>query len=386
MINREAEQKIRDLASKFKAVAITGPRQSGKTTLVKGIFPDKPYHSLENPDVRSFALEDPRGFLDTCPGGAILDEVQRTPSLLSYLQERLDNSGKKGIFILTGSNNFLLQESVTQSLAGRVGLLNLLPFTLTELENAGLAPQNDDELMVSGFYPPVHDQKIPPADWCPNYIRTYIERDVRQIRNITDLIVFERFMKLLAGRSGQELNNSALSVETGVDVKTIIAWIGILEASFIIHLLKPHHRNFRKVLVKRPKLYFCDTAIACHLLGIRETSQLQTHPLRGAIFEGMVITEMLKRRLNAGLQSDLYFWRDKTGHEIDLVLDDGTSMLPVEIKSGRTISPAFFSNLSYWTKLSGTTQSIVAYAGDETQMRSTGQRVINWRKLLHEQR
>lgn len=382
MIKRAAEKKVRDLAKKLKAVAVTGPRQSGKTTLVRTIFQEKPYLSLENPDVRNFALEDPRGFLEGYKDGAILDEVQRAPELLSYLQEKLDNSRTKGQFILTGSNNFLLHESVTQSLAGRVGILNLLPFSLSELNSAGISPRSDDQQMIMGFYPPVHDQGIPPEDWCPNYVRTYIERDVRQIRNITDLIVFERFMKLLAGRSGQELNNSALAVETGVDVKTIISWIGILEASFIIHLLKPHHRNFKKVIVKRPKVYFCDTAIACHLLGIREPGQLAVHPLRGALFEGMVVTELLKNRLHAGLPSNLFFWRDKTGHEIDLILDDGQHLLPVEIKSGQTISSAFFSNLDYWKNLSGIAESVLLYAGTEGQTRSSGMRILNWREFV----
>jgi len=304
MIQRIAKDKLKDLSSKFKAVAVTGARQTGKTTLVKQVFKGKTYLSLENPDTRNFAenpdtrnfaLEDPRGFLESYPNGAILDEVQRVPHLFSYLQEILDSSKVKGLFILTGSNNFLLQQTISQSLAGRVGYINLLPFSISELKKAKLLTPDDNNLMLKGFYPPIYDQDIPPLDWCPNYIRTYIEKDVRQIKNITDLIVFERFtdlivferfIKLLAGRTGQELNNSALAVETGVDVKTIQSWIGILESSFIIYLLKPHHKNFNKTIVKRPKVYFYDTAIVCYLLGIRNTSQLNTHPLRGAIFEG----------------------------------------------------------------------------------------------------
>jgi len=384
MVQRIAKSKLQDLATKFKAVAVTGARQTGKTTLVKQVFKDKPYLSLENPDTRSFALEDPRGFLETyCDDGAILDEVQRAPALFSYLQEVLDNSKKKGLFILSGSNNFLLQQTISQTLAGRVGYINLLPFSITELKKSKLLPQNDDELMLKGFYPPIYDQKIPPIDWCPNYIRTYIEKDVRQIKNITDLIVFEKFIKLLAGRSGQELNYSALSVEIGVDVKTVQSWIGILESSFIVYLLKPHHKNFNKTIVKRPKLYFYDTALVCYLLGIRNTSQLTTHPLRGAIFEGMVVTELIKKRTNAGLEINLFYWRDKTGHEIDIIVDDGGKLLPIEIKSGKTINAEFFKNIKYWSNLSKSNKSMLLYAGEQSQKRTSGNEILNWRNLIN---
>ena len=382
MIQRIAKVKLIDLASKFKAVAVTGARQTGKTTLVKQVFKSKPYVSLENPDMRNFALEDPRGFLQTYPNGAILDEVQRVPILFSYLQEVLDNSKVKGLFILSGSNNFLLQQTISQTLAGRVGYINLLPFSISELKKVKLLPTDDDTLMLKGFYPPIYDQEIPPADWCPNYIRTYIEKDVRQIKNITDLIVFERFIKLLAGRSGQELNNSALAVETGVDVKTIQSWIGILESSFIIYLLKPHHKNFNKTIVKRPKVYFYDSAIVCYLLGIRDNIQLQTHPLRGAIFEGMVVTELIKKRTNAGLPINLFYWRDKTGHEIDIIIDNAGKLLPIEIKSGKTINIEFFKNMDYWSDLSKVKKSMVLYAGAQNQKRSNGRETLNWRSLM----
>ena len=382
MIQRIAKVKLIDLASKFKAVAVTGARQTGKTTLVKQVFKSKPYVSLENPDMRNFALEDPRGFLQTYPNGAILDEVQRVPALFSYFQEVLDNSKVKGLFILSGSNNFLLQQTISQTLAGRVGYINLLPFSISELKKAKLLSTDDDTLMLKGFYPPIYDQEIPPADWCPNYIRTYIEKDVRQIKNITDLIVFERFIKLLAGRSGQELNNSALAVETGVDVKTIQSWIGILESSFIIYLLKPHHKNFNKTIVKRPKVYFYDSAIVCYLLGIRDNTQLQTHPLRGAIFEGMVVTELIKKRTNAGLPINLFYWRDKTGHEIDIIIDNAGKLLPIEIKSGKTINTEFFKNMDYWSDLSKVKKSMVLYAGSQNQKRSNGRDTLNWRSLM----
>jgi predicted AAA+ superfamily ATPase len=381
MIQRIAGKKISELASKFKAVAVTGARQTGKTTLVKQIFKDKPYVSLENPDNRSFALEDPRGFLANYPNGAILDEIQRTPALFSYLQEILDNTKQKGLFILTGSNNFLLQQSISQTLAGRIATIHLLPFSIEELKKGKVLPKNDDELMIKGFYPPVYDQEIDPQDWCPNYIRTYIEKDVRQIKNITDLIVFERFIKLLAGRSGQELNNSALAVETGVDVKTVQSWIGILESSFIVYLLKPHHKNFNKTIVKRPKLYFYDSALVCYLLGIRDNNHLQTHPLKGAIFEGMVITELLKNRTNAGLDINLFYWRDKTGHEVDLIIDNGKTLLPIEIKSGMTISKDYFKNIDYWTNISGSKKAFILYTGAQHQKRSDGTEIMNWRAL-----
>ena len=382
MIQRIAKDKLKDLAAKFKAVAVTGARQTGKTTLVKQVFKGKPYLSLENPDTRNFALEDPRGFLESYPAGAILDEVQRAPILFSYLQEILDNTKVKGLFILSGSNNFLLQQNISQTLAGRVGYINLLPFSISELAKAKLLPDDDDQIMLKGFYPPIYDQEIPPIDWCPNYVRTYIEKDVRQIKNITDLIVFERFIKLLAGRSGQELINSALAVETGVDVKTIQSWIGILESSFIIYLLKPHFKNFNKTIVKRPKVYFYDTALVCYLLGIRNVLQLKTHPLRGSVFEGMVVTELIKQRTNAGLPVNIYYWRDKTGHEIDVIIDNGNKLLPIEIKSGKTFNSEFFKNIDYWCNLSGCDKSILLYAGDQNQKRSNGKEILNWKQIM----
>ena len=381
MVQRIAKKKLIDLASKFKAVAVIGARQSGKTTLIKQVFKTKPYVSMENPDTRQFAIEDPRGFLSSFPKGAILDEVQRVPQLFSYLQEILDDQRAKGLFILSGSNNFLLQQNISQTLAGRVGFLQLLPFSISELSKSKLLAASDDALMLKGFYPPVYDQKIPFGDWCPNYISTYIERDVRQIKNITDLIVFGRFMKLLAGRNGQELNYSSLSIETGVDMKTIQSWVGVLESSFIIYLLKPHHNNFNKTIVKRPKLYFYDTSIVCSLLGIRNAAQIKNHPLRGAIFEGMVITELLKNRTNAGMPVNLSFWRDKTGREIDVIVDNDNTQFPIEIKSGKTIHDEFLKNIEYWKSMSGFKKGLVLYAGKENQKRSKGTDILNWREL-----
>ena len=381
MIVREASEKLTKLSRAFKAVAVIGPRQSGKTTLVKSTFPDKPYFSLENLDTRKFAMEDPRGFLANVPNGAILDEIQRVPDLFSYLQEILDNSKSKGLFILTGSNNFLLQENISQSLAGRVAYLNLLPFTVKELESANFLPSRVEDLLLSGFYPPIYDQKIKATEWIANYIKTYIERDVRQLKNITDLLIFEKFMRVLAGRTGQELNLTAIAEEVGVNLKTIQSWIGILENSFIIYILKPHFKNYKKTIVKRPKLYFYDTGIVCSFLRITNYLQLENNPLKGAIFETMVVIEMVKKFTNKGLSPSLYFWRDKTGHEVDVIVEADEHLIPIEIKSGKTINTDYFKNLKYWNHLSGMTKSILIYTGDQEQTRSDGTQIINWKNI-----
>lgn len=381
MIEREAQQKLAQLRDTFKAIAVIGPRQSGKTTLVKAIFPEKPYLSLENPDTRNFALEDPRGFLQNLPNGAVLDEVQRTPLLFSYLQEILDNSNQKGLFILTGSNNFLLQESISQSLAGRVGYFNLLPFSVKELLSVNLLPETDEKVMVNGFYPPIYDQRISSLDWVPNYIKTYIERDVRQIKNVSDLLIFEKFMSVLAGRTSQELNLASISNEVGVDLKTVQSWIGILESSFIIFLLKPHFQNYNKTIVKRPKVYFYDTGLVCSFLRISNVSQLENHPLKGAIFETMVVIEMVKKYTNQGINPPLFYWRDKTGHEIDLIVDKGNLLTPIEIKSSKTINSDFFKNLKYWNHLSKMNKAVLIYSGIQEQNRSDGTLITNWKNI-----
>jgi predicted AAA+ superfamily ATPase len=381
MIQRAAQHKLTQLGDTFKAIAVIGPRQSGKTTLVKVTFPEKPYLSLENPDTRNFALEDPRGFLQNLPNGAILDEVQRTPLLFSYLQEILDNSNQKGLFILTGSNNFLLQESISQSLAGRVGYLNLLPFSVKELLSENLLPETDEEVMVNGFYPPIYDQRISSLDWVPNYIKTYIEGDVRQIKNVSDLLIFEKFMSVLAGRTSQELNLTSISNEVGVDLKTVQSWIGILESSFIIYLLKPHFQNYNKTIVKRPKVYFYDTGLVCSFLRISTISQLENHPLKGAIFETMVVIEMVKKYTNQGINPPLFYWRDKTGHEIDLIIDKGNLLTPIEIKSSKTINSDFFKNLKYWNHLSKMNKAVLIYSGIQEQNRSDGTLITNWKNI-----
>lgn len=376
MIQREAEIEVRTLACQFKAVAVVGPRQSGKTTLVRSIFNDKPYANLENPDLRLYAIEDPRGFLSNYPDGAVLDEVQRVPELFSYLQQILDEAATNGMFILTGSNNFLLQEHISQSLAGRVGYLNLLPLTLNEINDR---QSNSNQLIFKGGYPALYNERIDPTKWYSNYIRTYIERDVRMIKNITDLVTFERFLRLCAGRIGQLLNMSSLAVETGVDVKTISAWISVLETSFVLFRLPPYHVNFNKRVVKMPKLYFYDTGLAIALLGIENPVQIELHPFRGSLFENMLIVNVLKTRYNAGKANNIYFWRDSLGNEIDLLIQSGDRLIPVEIKSGQTVTNDYFKGILFWNKITKTEGGCVVYGGEMMQNRSNGIKVIPFR-------
>ncbi len=379
MIPRTSETELRQLAAQFKAVAVTGPRQSGKTTLTRSVFPDKPYVSLENPDIRRYAIEDPRGFLYQYADGVVVDEVQRAPELFSYLQQILDESQEPGRFILTGSNNFLIQDHIVQSLAGRIAYLTLLPFSITEL--AGSTETDPESMMFKGFYPPLYDQPVSPQTWYANYIRTFVERDVRQIKNIVDLFAFERFIMLCAGRIGQLLNMNSLAVETGVDNKTIQSWIGILESSYILFRLQPHHKSFNKRLVKMPKLYFYDTGLACSLLGISEVTQLLSHPLKGSLFENFAILETLKHLHNYGRHQRLYFWRNHTGWEIDLLIESGTLLFPIEIKAGQTVTPDYFKNLNYWESMSGEGKGAIVYGGSVKQVRSKGITVLPWNRI-----
>jgi len=369
MIARIASKTLLDLASQFKAVAVVGPRQSGKTTLVRSTFSDKPYVNLENPDVRRFAIEDPRGFLATYPDGAIFDEIQRVPDLFSWLQPILDQQSTPGQFILTGSNNFLLQESISQSLAGRVGYLFLLPLSIAEIDHR---ERDIDTLIFKGGYPALYDGFSQPRSFYANYIRTYVERDVRLIRNISDLYTFERFVRLCAGRVGQLLNLSSLANECGIDSKTAAAWIGILETSFIVFRLQPWHENFNKRIVKMPKLYFHDTGLASALLGLESADQWALHPLRGAMFENLAITELQKNILHSGSTGRLYFWRDSNGNEVDVIVDSGGVRRAVEIKSGRTVTSEYFKGIRYWNSLTGSTGGTVIYGGTERQLRSDG--------------
>lgn len=379
MILRVAQAELINLASQYKAIAVIGPRQSGKTTLVRAVFPEKPYVSLENLEARSYALEDPKAFLNQFPDGAVLDEVQRTPALFSYLQQIIDESDQKAQFILTGSNNFLLQQNITQSLAGRVGYLHLLPFSLSEIQD--VAPAQIHELLFKGFYPPLYDQNFEIQKWLSNYIKTYLEKDVRQLRSIKNLVVFEKFLRLCAGRVGQLFNKNALALETGVDSKTIESWIGVLEASFIVLRLQPHHKNFNKRIVKMPKLYFYDVGLASALLGVQEAKQLEFHPFKGNLFENMVIIELLKQRLNTGKANNLYFWRNSKGNEVDVIIDNFDHLIPVEIKVGKTITQEYFKGLNYWNKLTNTSGGKVIYGGEGYQKRSQDLEVIPFEAL-----
>jgi predicted AAA+ superfamily ATPase len=382
MIPRLIANKLKQLTSQYPVVAVTGPRQSGKTTLVRNIFPQRPYLSLEDPDVRSFALEDPRGFLSGNPDGIILDEVQRAPDLFSYIQTRVDEIDKEGLYILTGSFNFSLMEGISQSLAGRVGLLNLLPFSFAELDHANRLPDLLEDLLFTGSYPRIYDKRIPAGEWYANYVTTYLERDVRAIKNITDLDVFQRFLKMCAARSGQILNLSSLGDDCGITHNTAKSWLSVLQASFIVYLLRPHYKNFNKRLIKSSKLYFYDTGLLSYLIGIDSPENLSTHAFRGPVFETWVISEMLKGRLNRGLKENLFFWRDNSGHEIDCIVEQGESLLPLEIKSGQTITPDYFKGLKYWSKISQTPgkEAYLVYGGSMDQKRGEGN-VLGWRSF-----
>jgi len=383
MIKRELSQKIKSHLKSFPIVTVTGPRQSGKTTLLKHLFPKRTYVSLEDPDKRAFAEEDPKRFLATFPAPAIFDEVQKVPQLFSYLQTLTDEVGKNGMYILSGSQNFLLMEKISQSLAGRVGILSLLPLEFRELKNSKMVfGKNLDSVLFSGFYPRIWDKKIKPFDWYVNYIQTYLERDVRQIKNVNNLRLFQRFLRLCAGRTGQILNFSSFANDCGISHNTANSWLSILEASYIIYLLPPYRKNFNKRLIKSPKLYFYDTGLACSLLGIENKKQLATHPLRGALFETFVISELLKNCFNKGKTMNLSYFRDKSGHEIDCLIEEDGKIKAVEIKSGQTISSNFFNNLSYWQNLSKTDpkNSFLIYGGNQGQKRSLGT-VVSWEKL-----
>ncbi len=366
MVNRELYSKVIELSKKFPFVLVTGPRQSGKSTLVKMAFPDYRYISLSDLDIRTFAKEDPRGFIATYSDKVIIDEVQKEPSILSYLQTHADNENKEGMYILTGSQNITLMSSVDESLAGRVGILKLLPFSQSEMRNAGIAKDNVDEQIFYGCYPRIYDKDIFPTDYYPNYIRTYVERDIRNIKQIGDLSLFVKFVKLCAGRIGQLLNKASLANECGISEPTVQSWLSILEQCYIIHLLKPDHKNFSKRLVKSPKLYFYDTGLACSLLEISTASQISTHYLRGELFENMIINELIKSEYNKGRDGDFTFWRDSNGNEVDLLHNKGFETFAYEIKSGATFSKNYFKGLNYWSKLSSadSEHKIVIYGGD----------------------
>lgn len=379
-IERLMQPRAVELSRGFPCITVTGARQSGKTTFVRRVFPRKAYVSLENPDEREFAHDDPRGFLDRFPDGAILDEAQRAPWLFSYLQERLDFDGRMGLFILTGSQHFHLVEGITQSLAGRTALLHLPPFSFDELKSASLLPAKLDTAALKGGYPPLHVRDVEAFSWLAGYTATYLERDVRSLLNVRDLSAFQRFLRLCAGRAGQLLNLSSLSAECGIVHNTVKAWISVLEAGSIVFLLRPYFRSFNKRLVKTPKLYFLDTGLLCHLLGIRDESHLEVHPLRGAIVENMVASELLKARLNEGIEPELYFWRDAGGFEMDFIIENGGLLDAVEVKSGKTVTGEHLRGLNRWGEIAGreTGETCLVYGGDE-DCRREGHSVLSWR-------
>lgn len=380
MIYRKLTATLQRLAKTFPVIAITGPRQSGKTTLVKAVFADKPYITLEDPAERAFAFEDAKGFLHRFRDGAIFDEAQRWPDLFSYLQGMVDEEPIPGKFILTGSQQFGLLAGVSQSLAGRVGMTALLPLSISELPAASQSSQSLDTLIIKGSYPALYMRDISPADWFASYIATYIERDIRQVLRVHDLSVFQRFVRLCAGRNGQLLNLNALAGETGVSQKTARSWLSVLESSYIVHLLPPYFRNFGKRLIKTPKLYFLDQGLACWLLGIRSHEHLALHPMRGAIFESFIISEFLKSRYNRGLPPDLYFWRDNNGLEADIVFERGTKLQPVEIKSGQTITGDYIRAGQRAARFAAeeALQPWLIYGGDDSYERN-GVTIMSWR-------
>jgi hypothetical protein len=381
MIQREIIEKTVQLARQYPVVTITGPRQSGKTTLCRMVFPNMTYVSLEDLDQREFARQDPRGFLNRFPQGAVLDEIQRTPELLSYVQTIVDQQNKEGFFILTGSQQFELLENISQSLAGRAALVRLLPFSLAEAYGADLKKTGLDQVLYTGFYPRIFDKDLNPTEAMGFYVSTYVERDLRMLINIRDLSQFEIFLKLCAGRTGQILNLSSLGNDCGVNHSTVKSWLSVLEASYIIKLLKPYYKNFNKRLIKSPKLYFLDTGLACFLLDIQNPNQLATHPLRGALFESFIVAELLKKRFNAAQTDNLFYFRDNIGNEVDIIWDRSPQPVPLEIKSGQTVSRDAFKGLDYFNKLSGGTDSgHLVYGGDESYIRQSV-RVTAWRDI-----
>jgi hypothetical protein len=372
IINRAIEKVLNTLAGQYPVVTITGPRQSGKTTLCRKIFTHKPYANLESPDVRQFAIDDPRGFLAQYPDGAILDEIQRTPDLVSYLQPIVDENQREGLFILTGSQQFEMVNTINQSLAGRTALVKLLPFSTAEIQAAFSVPPNDS-LMYHGFYPRIWDKQLNPTQALGDYFETYIERDLRQLITIKDLNLFQRFIRLCAGRIGQLLNVNSLSNDAGVSHTTARNWLSVLEASYIIFLLQPYHRNISKRLVKSPKLYFYDVGLAAFLLGIENENHVSRDPLRGSLFENMVIADALKYRFNRGRRSNLYFYRDSKGNEVDLLLVSGTDIYPIEIKAGMTITRDYFKGLNHFVKIfpdHTPNGSGLVYGGETSQQRT----------------
>lgn len=383
-ISRILGSYLEKLATQFPAIAIYGPRQSGKTTLAKLIFPEHHYVNLEALDEREFAIRDPKGFLNRFlkGKGVILDEIQKAPDLLSYIQVFIDEYNKPGQFIITGSQNLLMNKHISQTLAGRIAIMTLLPLSIQEIKEANLLPENYHKLILQGFYPRVYDQGIDSTIFANSYLQTYIERDVREIKNIGSLMEFQKFMRLCAGRIGQLLNMSALANESGISLNTIKAWLSVLEATYVIFLLQPFHNNYNKRIVKMPKLYFYDTAIACNLLKINNEDDLYSHHSKGALFESMVLSNFIKNRTHNALTSNVFFFRDKTGLEIDGLLEYANHVDAIEIKSGETVNLNMFDNFNKWKKLSQMSHKncSLVYGGLNNYQRQEVN-VVSWKDL-----
>ena len=379
MIPRNALTTIYKLQKGYPIVAVTGPRQSGKTTLVKIAFPHKPYVSLETPSHLDFAQSDPIGFLKQHSEGMIIDEVQNAPHLFSYLQEIVDHQKEMGQFVLTGSQQFDFLSGITQSLPGRVGLLELLPFSLNEIQDQ---LESLDDQLFKGFYPAIYDRKLNPRLWYEDYVKTYLERDVRKMVNVKDLNIFRNFLKLCAGRNAQVINFSGLCTDSGLNKKTVKSWLSILEASFIIYFIPPYFRNFSKRMIKSPKLYFYDSGLVGHLLGLNSAKEVLLSTFKGAIFESMVMSEVKKYNNNYRKSRDFYFWKDHRGVEVDLVFEKDQNIYGIEIKSGQTIQSSFLRNLEIYQKYinSLNNKSFVIYAGEELQERKTAS-FISWKNM-----
>lgn len=381
MITRKLQKKLLEFLEYYPVITVTGPRQSGKTTLVRVTFPDLPYVSLETPEIRERAIEEPRLFLQNYPKGAIIDEVQKAPTLFSYIQDIVDNNIEVK-FVLSGSQNFLLLDKISQSLAGRTAIIKLLPFSLEELKGTKYEIKNVFSYIFKGSYPRLYDKKIPISNYYSDYIQTYVQRDVRSIQNIENLDTFNLFIKLCAGRVGQLLNVDSLASDTGITFNTAKKWLSILKTSYIIYTLEPYHKNFKKRLVKSPKLYFHDTGLACNLLNIKSEKQLETHYARGNLFENFVINELMKAEYNAVSTSNIYFWRDNHGKEIDCIVEKAEKLLAIEIKSGFSYNKDFFNNLNYWAKISGGNMedNYLIYSGGESLRVKYGN-LISWKDI-----
>jgi len=380
-IHRNIFDEAKFRLTQFRALCITGPRQSGKTTLSKLLFKNKPYLNFESPIVQAEFQNDPESFLKKYAKGAIFDEVQRVPDVFRYLQEVLDNNTKRGQFILTGSNNFLLQEQISQSLAGRVGYLSLLPLSYGELKENKFKVDSIDELILKGGYPEIWKENLNANTWLESYIQTYVQRDVRLLKNINDLSAFTRFVSLCANAAGQILNRDELAKNTRVDTKTIQSWLGLLESSYLVFLLQPWFNNSNSRLVKSPKLYFYDTGLLCYLMGIHSKTALQKHSKYGYLFENWAITEIKKNRLNQGNLTPLYFYRNAAGNEVDLVMNKNEELFGIEIKSGKKIDSLALKSLTYWQKQVPNSNSLLIYGGNETSEINNQQFVLPWNQI-----